>query len=163
MGPLTNPSRPSASAIGVADERLAPLIAGVLAARGVRALVFRGGDGLDELTTTGPSTVWEVRNGTVERSVVDPLDLGISRATLDDLRGGDAPANAAVVLSVLAGDKGPVRDAVLLNAAAALVALDSSADGTLPERLSAALRSAEESVDSGQARAALDRWVAVTQ
>ncbi|WP_318241955.1 anthranilate phosphoribosyltransferase [Arthrobacter gallicola] len=163
MGPLTNPSRPSASAIGVADERLAPLIAGVLAARGVRALVFRGGDGLDELTTTGPSTVWEVREGTVERSVVDPLDLGISRATLDDLRGGNAAANAAVVLNVLAGDKGPVRDAVLLNAAAALVALDSTAEGSLPDRLSAALRRAEESVDSGRARAALDKWVEVTQ
>ncbi|KPN18572.1 MULTISPECIES: anthranilate phosphoribosyltransferase [Arthrobacter] len=163
MGPLTNPSRPSASAIGVADERLAPLIAGVLAARGVRALVFRGGDGLDELTTTGTSTVWEVRNGTVERSTVDPMDLGIPRATLDDLRGGDAAANAAVVLSVLAGDRGPVRDAVLLNAAAALVALDPAAEGTLTERLRAGLRRAEESVDSGQARKALDRWVEVTQ
>lgn len=163
MGPLTNPSHPSASAIGVADERLAPLIAGVLAARGVRALVFRGGDGLDEMTTTGTSTVWEVRNGAVERSTVDPLHLGIARATLEDLRGGDAAANAAVVLSVLAGERGPVRDAVLLNAAAALVALDPSADGTLTERLQRGLRRAEESVDSGQARKALDRWVQVTQ
>ncbi|MFZ3453398.1 anthranilate phosphoribosyltransferase [Arthrobacter sp. 7Tela_A1] len=163
MGPLTNPARPSASAIGVADERLAPLIAGVLAARGVRALVFRGGDGLDELTTTGVSTVWEVRNGTVERSAVDPMDLGIPRATLDALRGGDAAANAAVVRSVLAGDKGPVRDAVLLNAAAALVALDTKAEGTLMERLAAGLKRAEASVDTGSARRALDRWVEVTQ
>ena len=163
MGPLTNPSNPSASAIGVADPRLAPLMAGVLARRGVRALVFRGGDGLDEMTTTGVSTVWEVRNGTVEESVVDPLDLGISRATLEDLRGGDAAANAAVVRSVLAGDKGPVRDAVVLNAAAALVALDPEAEGPLIGRLAAGLERACASIDSGAARAALDRWVAVTQ
>ncbi|MBP3036197.1 anthranilate phosphoribosyltransferase [Arthrobacter sp. zg-ZUI100] len=163
MGPLTNPARPSASAIGVADARLAPLMAGVLAARGVRALVFRGEDGLDEMTTTGISTVWEVRNGTVEESKVDPLDLGIPRATLDDLRGGDALANAAVVRSVLAGDRGPVRDAVVLNAAAALVALDTHADGPLTGRLAAALRRAEAAIDTGQAQAALDRWVDVTR
>ena len=163
MGPLTNPSRPAASAIGVADVRLAPLMAGVLAARGVRALVFRGEDGLDEMTTTGVSTVWEVRNGAVEVSTVDPLDLGIPRATLDDLRGGDAAANAAVVRSVLAGDKGPVRDAVVLNAGAALVALDPQAGGDLRERLAAGIRRAEEAIDSGSAQAALDSWIAVTQ
>ncbi|WP_354179032.1 anthranilate phosphoribosyltransferase [Arthrobacter sp. UYP6] len=163
MGPLTNPSRPTASAIGVADPRLAPLMAGVLAARGVRALVFRGEDGLDEMTTTGVSTVWEVRNGAVSVSSVDPMDLGIPRATLEDLRGGDAAANAAVVRSVLAGDKGPVRDAVVLNAAAALVALDPNAHGPLPERLMAGIRRAEESIDSGSAQAALDRWIEVTQ
>ena len=163
MGPLTNPSRPTASAIGVADARLAPLIAGVLAARGVRALVFRGEDGLDEMTTTGVSTVWEVRNGAVDVATVDPLDLGIPRATLADLRGGDAVANAAVVRSVLAGDRGPVRDAVVLNAAAALVALDAQAEGALSERLAAGIRRAEEALDSGAAQAALDRWIDVTQ
>ena len=163
MGPLTNPSHPSASAIGVADPLLAPLIAGVLAARGVRALVFRGEDGLDELTTTGVSTVWEVRNGAVERSTVDPLELGIPRATLGDLRGGDAVANAAVVRSVLAGDRGPVRDAVVLNAAAALVALDASAEGPLMQRLAAAVRRAEAAIDEGRAQAALDRWIEVTR
>ncbi|WP_181032327.1 anthranilate phosphoribosyltransferase [Arthrobacter sp. ZGTC212] len=163
MGPLTNPSRPAASAIGVADARLAPLMAGVLAARGVRALVFRGDDGLDEMTTTGASTVWEVRNGAVEVSTVDPLDLGIPRATLGDLRGGDASANAAVVRSVLAGDKGPVRDAVVLNAGAALVALDPQADAGLPERLAEGIRRAEKAIDSGAAQAALDRWIEVTQ
>ena len=163
MGPLTNPSRPSASAIGVADARLAPLIAGVLAKRGVRALVFRGGDGLDEMTTTGVSTVWEVRNGAVKESEVDPLDLGIPRATLDDLWGGNAAANAAVVRSVLAGDKGPVRDAVVLNAAAALVALDPCSEGVLTDRLAAGIRRAEAAIDEGLAQAALDRWISVTQ
>lgn len=163
MGPLTNPARPAASAIGVADARLAPLIAGVLAERGVRALVFRGEDGLDEMTTTGVSTVWEVRDGAVETSTVDPLDLGIPRATLEDLRGGDAAANAAVVRSVLAGDRGPVRDAVVLNAAAALVALDTDAAGSLTKRLAAGIARAEAAIDGGGARAALDRWVEVTR
>jgi anthranilate phosphoribosyltransferase len=163
MGPLTNPARPAASAIGVADARLAPLIAGVLAERGVRALVFRGEDGLDEMTTTGVSTVWEVRDGAVETSTVDPLDLGVPRATLEDLRGGDAAANAAVVRSVLAGDRGPVRDAVVLNAAAALVALDTDAAGSLTKRLAAGIARAEAAIDGGGARAALDRWVEVTR
>ncbi|MDK1359014.1 anthranilate phosphoribosyltransferase [Arthrobacter sp. zg-Y1219] len=163
MGPLTNPARPAASAIGVADARLAPLIAGVLAARGVRALVFRGEDGLDEMTTTGVSNVWEVRDGAVETSKVDPLDLGIPRATLDDLRGGDATVNAAVVRSVLAGDKGPVRDAVVLNAAAALVALDTDAAGSLTKRLASGIRRAEAAIDGGHAQAALGRWVEITR
>lgn len=163
MGPLTNPARPAASAIGVADARLAPLMAGVLAARGVRALVFRGGDGLDEMTTTGPSDVWEVRGGEVRRSTVDPLDLGIPRAELEDLRGGDAEANAAVVRDVLAGQAGPVRDAVVLNAAAGLVALDPDAEGPLEARLAAAIGRAAAAIDGGAAAAALARWVAVTQ
>ncbi|NKX50248.1 anthranilate phosphoribosyltransferase [Arthrobacter deserti] len=163
MGPLTNPARPTAAAIGVADARMAPLVAGVLAARGLRALVFRGGDGLDELTTTGPSTIWEVREGKVTESEFDPLDLGIPRATLDDLRGGDAQANAQVVRQVLAGERGPVRDAVVLNAAAALVALDQDAGAPLVERMASALRQAAGSVDTGAAAAALERWVAATQ
>ncbi|MFD1211700.1 anthranilate phosphoribosyltransferase [Arthrobacter sp. GCM10027362] len=163
MGPLTNPAHPTAAAIGVADARLAPLVAGVLAVRGIRALVFRGGDGLDELSTTGPSAVWEVREGKVTETKLDPLDLGIPRATLEDLRGGDAKANAEVVRRVLAGEKGPVRDAVVLNAAAALVALDPEAEGTLEDRLAAALRRATDSIDTGAAAAALDRWVAATQ
>lgn len=160
LGPLTNPARVEASAIGVADRALAPLIAGVFAARGDRALVFRGGDGLDELTVTGPSEVWEVRDGTVAEHRLDPLDLGMPRATLEDLRGQDAAYNARVVERVLAGEHGHVRDAVLLNAAAGLVALDPAAEGSLQERMAAAVRRAEESVDSGAARAVLDRWIA---
>ncbi|WP_343902350.1 anthranilate phosphoribosyltransferase [Arthrobacter rhombi] len=162
MGPLTNPSLPTASAIGCADERMAPLMAGVLAARGSRALVFRGDDGLDELTTTTTNHVWEVRDGSVDASVFDAGDLGLGRATLQDLRGGDAQHNAAVVHEVLAGGRGPVRDAVVLNAAAGLVAFDLSAEGSLGERLDAAARRAEESIDSGAARDALQRWIDAT-
>ncbi|WP_371130845.1 anthranilate phosphoribosyltransferase [Arthrobacter sp. SDTb3-6] len=162
LGPLTNPAHVAASAIGVADTRLAPLVAGVLAARGVRALVFRGSDGLDELTTTGPSRVWEVRDGAVVESGFDPLDVGIPRATIDDLRGKNADYNAGVVRRVLDGERGPVRDAVVLNAAAGLVAYDQDAKGTLEERIRFAVARAEASIDGGAAAGVLKRWVALS-
>nr|WP_281375487.1 anthranilate phosphoribosyltransferase [Arthrobacter wenxiniae] len=162
LGPLTNPAHVAASAIGVADARLAPLVAGVLAARGVRALVFRGSDGLDELTTTGPSRVWEVRDGAVAETDFDPLDIGIARATIDDLRGRNADYNAAVVRRVLDGERGPVRDAVLLNAAAGLVAYDVEARGSLGDRLRFAAARAEASIDGGAAASVLKRWVALS-
>ena len=162
MGPLTNPSQPTASAIGCSDLRMAPLMAGVLAARGVRALVFRGEDGLDEFTTTAPNRVWEVRDGKVTESLFDAQDIGMARATLDDLRGGDSAHNAQVVREILDGARGPIRDAVVLNAAAGLVALDASADGTLQERLIAAKAKAEDAIDSGAAKRALEAWIAAT-
>jgi anthranilate phosphoribosyltransferase len=162
LGPLTNPTRPAAQAVGVSDARLAPVMAGVLAARGADALVFRGDDGLDELTTTGTSTVWVVGGGEVVQTSFDPATLGIPRATLEDLRGGDAATNAAVARTLLAGGSGPVRDAVLLNAAAAVAAFE-AAPGTLEERLAAGLKRTTEALDSGAAAQALDRWVAVSQ
>jgi anthranilate phosphoribosyltransferase len=134
----------------------------VLAARGADALVFRGDDGLDELTTTGTSTVWVVGGGEVTQTSFDPAVLGIARASLQDLRGGDAAANAAVVSTLLEGDKGPVRDAVLLNAAAAIAAYEAS-PGSLEERLAAGLARATEALDSGAAEVALGRWVEVSQ
>ncbi|GAA1496424.1 anthranilate phosphoribosyltransferase [Paeniglutamicibacter kerguelensis] len=162
MGPLTNPSQPTASAIGCSDLRMAPLMAGVLAARGVRALVFRGEDGLDEFTTTAPNRVWEVRDGKVTESLFDARDIGMARATLDDLRGGDSAHNAQVVREILDGARGPIRDAVVLNAAAGLVALDASADGSLQERLTAAKARAEDAIDSGAAKRALQAWISAT-
>jgi anthranilate phosphoribosyltransferase len=162
LGPLTNPAGVQASAVGVANARMAPLVAGVLARRGSRGLVFRGNDGLDELTTTGPSTVWEIRAGAVTQLNFSPADLGIRRATVEELRGGDAKANAAVVRDVLAGRAGPARDAVLLNAAAGLVAFDRSAEGDFLERMRSALGRAAASVDSGAAAAVLDRWVSLS-
>ena len=162
LGPLINPANPTASAIGCADASMAPLMAGVLAVRGSRALVFRGDDGLDEMTTTAANRVWEVREGKITESVLDAQDLGIARATLEDLRGGLAPENAAVVRHILDGERGPVRDAVVLNAAAALVAYDEAAEGPLLDRLAAAKVRAEEAIDSGRAAAALERWVAAS-
>ncbi len=167
LGPLTNPARPRAAAIGVADRRMAPLMAGVLAARGTSALVFRGHDGLDELSTTAPADIWEVADGGVVEHRLDPREaFGLAPATLADLRGAEAAHNARVVRTVLAGERGPVRDAVLLNAAAALVA-DGSTPGTgagaLEDRLAAGLTLAAEAVDSGAASSVLDRWVAATR
>ena len=162
LGPLTNPARPSAQAVGVSDARLAPVMAGVLARRGVDALVFRGDDGLDELTTTGPSTVWVVRGGTVARESFDPASLGVARATLEDLRGGDASVNAAVAHDLLVGTQGPVRDAVLLNAAAPLAAY-AGGEGDLVDRLREGWDRAAEALDSGAARLLLERWVGVSQ
>ncbi|WP_227748467.1 anthranilate phosphoribosyltransferase [Oerskovia douganii] len=166
LGPLTNPAQPRAAAIGVADERMAPLVAGVLASRGTSAVVFRGDDGLDELAATGASTVWEVRDGSVEVSTLDAAkDLGLQRITVEDLRGADATFNAEVARRLLAGDAGPVRETVLLNAAAALVAdasLSGTAEGSLVERLRAGMEHAAASIDSGEASAVLDRWVAAS-
>ncbi|HEX8004409.1 MAG TPA: anthranilate phosphoribosyltransferase [Mycobacteriales bacterium] len=159
LGPLTNPAHASAQAVGVADARMAPVMAGVLAARGASALVFRGDDGLDELTTSGPSHVWVVRDGAVSTETVDPAAFGVPRATAADLRGGDAAFNASVARAFLSGERGPVRDAVLLNAAAALAAFAAS-PGTVEERLAAELPRAAAAVDSGAAAAVLERWVA---
>jgi anthranilate phosphoribosyltransferase len=162
LGPLTNPARPAAQAVGVSDLRLAPVMAGVLAARGADALVFRGDDGLDELTTTGTSTVWVVHAGAVRVEHLEPLDLGLARAVLEDLRGADAVFNADVCRRVVAGERGPVRDAVLLGAAAALAA-HAGGNGPLLERLRDGLDRAAAALDGGAAAAALDRWVTVSQ
>jgi anthranilate phosphoribosyltransferase len=144
--------------VGCADSRLAGVIAQVLADRGTSALVFRGDDGLDELTPTTTSQVWVVRDGEVTHDQVAPEDVGLDRAEAGSLRGGDRAHNADVARRLLAGEAGPVRDAVLLNAAAALVALEPSA-GPLAEQLRAALGRAAESVDSGSAARALTGWV----
>jgi anthranilate phosphoribosyltransferase len=164
LGPLTNPARTAAQAVGVFHPHMAGIMAGVFAERGCSSLVFRGDDGLDELTTTSTSVIWVVRDGTATETVFDPADLGIPRAAPDDLRGADAPYNARVARAVLAGEPGPVRDIVALNAAAALVA----ADGTPPaedltEALGAAYTRALEAIDSGRATALLDRWAELTQ
>ncbi|GAA0932192.1 anthranilate phosphoribosyltransferase [Nonomuraea longicatena] len=158
LGPLTNPARPSAQAIGVYDADMLPVLAGVFAERGVSALVFRGDDGLDELTIATTSTVWVVRDGEATRTVFDPAVLGIARAEVGALRGGDVAFNAQAVHDLLGGKTGPVRDAVLLNAAAALVALDGAGD-SLDSAMTAAYGRAVHAVDSGDAAATLTAWI----
>jgi anthranilate phosphoribosyltransferase len=155
LGPLTNPARPAAQVVGVSDPRMLPLVAEVLARRGTRATVFRGGDGLDELTTTGPSTAVRI-DAAIEELIVDPEELGIPRATPDDLAGGDADASARIARSVLAGDSGPARDIVVLNAGAAL-----DVAGLAPD-LRGGLELAAASIDEGKAAGALERWIAVS-
>jgi anthranilate phosphoribosyltransferase len=159
LGPLANPAKPTAQAVGVADGRMAGIVAGVLAGRGVTALVFRGDDGLDELTTTTTSRVWLVRDGQVREERLDPSNLGVAAAPPDALRGGDATRNADVARRFLAGERGPVRDAVLLNAAAALAAYD-GVKGALVDLLPPAMDRAADAVDTGSAANVLDRWVA---
>ncbi|MEU8927055.1 anthranilate phosphoribosyltransferase [Kitasatospora sp. NPDC048545] len=161
LGPLSNPAFPTALAVGAAERRTAELIAGVLARRGCEALVFRGDDGLDELTVTTTSTVWSVHRGAVRREHLDPLDLGVPRSLPEGLRGGDPAFNAAVVRAVLAGERGPVRDAVLLSAAAGLAALEPS-DEPVARRLPPGLDRAARAIDSGAAARLLDDWVALT-
>lgn len=172
LGPLANPAQPAAQAVGVADARIATVMADVLAARGCSALVFRGEDGLDELTVGGPSRVWVVRDGGVFETTVSPDEVGIATADASTLRGGDAAFNGEVARRFLAGETGPVRDAVLLNAAAALVAVDACggalaevalADQPLAQQLREAVERAAAVVDSGAASAALDAWVSTSQ
>ncbi|MFF4155609.1 anthranilate phosphoribosyltransferase [Streptomyces sp. NPDC001678] len=158
LGPLTNPARVKAQATGVADARMAPILAGVLAERGSSALVFRGDDGLDELTTTATSRVWIVGDGRVREESFDPRDVGVDLVPIEALRGADASYNADVARRLLAGETGPVRDAVLLNSAAALAALTPT-DAPLTERIRAGMGRAAESIDSGAARRVLEKWV----
>jgi anthranilate phosphoribosyltransferase len=165
LGPLTNPVQPRAAAVGCADTRMAGVMAEVFAARGGSVLIMRGEDGLDEFTTCAPTRLWVVSGGTVTTLVLDAHDLGIDRAKPDDLRGADAAFNGDVTRRLLAGEQGPVRDAVLLNAAAAIVAHDAVGTTTLadnlPDKLRAGIERAAEAVDSGAAAAILDRWVAL--
>jgi anthranilate phosphoribosyltransferase len=156
LGPLTNPARPTAQVVGVSDARMLPLLAEVLARRGIRAMVFRGDDGLDELTTTGSSVVHDVESGRVAVGAIDPSALGLAQAGPDDLIGGDAATNAEIARRVLGQEAGPHRDVVLLNAAAAL--LVSGKASTMEE----GLIEAAESIDSGAAARTLDRWVEVS-
>jgi anthranilate phosphoribosyltransferase len=164
LGPVANPARPVAQALGVADPRMGPVLAGVLAARGCTALVFHGEDGLDELTTTAPSVVWIVHDGTVSEASFDPADLGIPRSVPADLRGGDPAHNAGVVRAFLSGSPGAIRETALLNAGAALAAEAGVAgpDGLRPA-LADGYQRAAAAVDSGAAAELLDRWVSASQ
>ncbi|MFG1925683.1 anthranilate phosphoribosyltransferase [Cryptosporangium sp. NPDC048952] len=160
LGPLTNPGRVRASAVGCANLRMAPVMAEVFAQRGASAVVMRGEDGLDEFTTTAPTRLWVVTDGTVTETVVDAADLGIPRAAREDLRGADAAFNAKVARAVLAGERGPVREAVVLNAATGIAAFNGFSGG-LEASLRAGLEQAAAAIDSGSANTALDRWIAV--
>jgi len=164
LGPLTNPATPRAGLIGCAWGDLAEVMAGGFATRRSSVLVVHGDDGLDELTTTTTSTIWRVQAGTVERLTFDPAAFGFARAQLSELVGGDAETNAASVRAVLGGEKGAVRDAVVLNAAGALVAhAGLSSDAKWVPAWEEGLAKATEAIDSGAAEKLLARWVGFTQ
>ena len=169
LGPLTNPAQPQAAAIGCADASMAPIMAGVFAERRTDAAVFRGRDGLDELTIAGPSDVWWVFDGEVERVTLQPEDVELSPAGLDALRGGDRVHNAQVIRDVLAGAAGPIRDAVLLNAGVALALVEQHRTGarfgglgTAAEALALGVQRAASAIDTGAASEMLARWINLT-
>jgi len=147
LGPLTNPAGATAQVVGTPSVKAARLIAGALAALGLpHGFVVHGSDGLDEITTTGITEVFEVRNGGVEMRVLEPGDFGVRQAALEDLKGGDPARNLEIARAVLAGEHGPPRDIVLVNAAAALVAAGLVA--TFLEGMAVAV----VSIDSGAAQ-----------
>ncbi len=157
LGPLTNPAGASRLSVGTSDPRMAELMVDVLRNRGAeRAFVFYGEDGLDELTTTGPSFIYRLRNGEVTTAEFTPEDFGVRRATLDDLKGGSVAENAEILRSVLDGRPGPKRDIALVNAAPAVV-VSGLADGFVE-----AMDLAREAIDSGDALAVLQRSIAFT-
>ena len=160
LGPLTNPAAPTANLIGCAFENLLSVMAEVFALRGRSALVVRGTDGLDEITMTGPTRVLRVSDGQVDEDRIEPADFGMSTCSIEDLRGGDGVHNAGVARDLLAGKTGPVRDAVLLNSAAALVAFDGlDRDADLVTAMRAAVDRAATAIDDGEAARLLEKWV----
>ena len=167
LGPLCNPVRPEASAVGVSNLGRVPQVAGVFRTRGATALVYRGDDGIDKLTTTGHSHVWEVTGGEIYEHDVNPEELGLAQAQPEDLLGEGPEHNASLARSVLAGDPGPVRDIVVLNAAAGLVSFalaenPAERERGLMERLGEKIAVAESTLDSGLAQKKLEDWVTAT-
>ena len=157
LGPLTNPAGAKRQLLGVFDGALTEALAGVLRELGSdRALVVHGSDGLDEITLTGPTQISELKSGQVSTRQIHPGDFGLQTVSGEALKGGDADHNARILRGVLDGDEGPQRDVVLLNSAAAIVV------GGLAEDITAGLEVAQESIDSGKARQALDRLVEVS-
>lgn len=166
LGPLTNPAQPTYAAVGCADSRMAALLAGVFAGRGKDAAVFRGDDGLDEVTVSTTTTVWWVRGGSVSQRSVDPTRLGLQLHPVEELRGGDADHNAEVVRRTLAGERGAIRDAVVLNAGIALALTEADSGGRdddFDHDLRAGMDRAGAAIDSGAATAVVERWIRATR
>lgn len=171
LGPLANPAQPIATSLGVANRSIAPLMASELAARGRTALVFRGNDGLDELSTTSNNEIWQVSGGVVSPSELNPTKLGLARAQTSQLIGGDAAENAQVARDLFAGKTsgqlGAVRDIVLLNAAGGVVSYEmakdySKADVDLGIRFEDALQKVTLALDSGSAESKLGEWISAS-
>jgi anthranilate phosphoribosyltransferase len=163
LGPLANPAKPQAAAIGVANERMHLVMAQVLGDRGVDGFVFRGDDGLDEITLATTTSVLSIGNGEISSDLIDPLDFGISRAPIEALVGGDSTENARITTAIFAGEKGAPRDAVVLNAAAAIAAYEANFDLNLHDRIALGVSRAVEAIDSGAATRLVSKWAELTQ
>ena len=163
LGPLANPARPQAAAIGVANERMHLVMAQVLSDRGVDGFVFRGDDGLDEITLATTTSVLTIGHGEISSDLLEPLDFDIERAPISALAGGDATENARITMAIFSGEKGAPRDAVVLNAAAAIAAYDDLFELSLHQRMALGISRAVDAIDSGAAKRLVTQWAELTQ
>lgn len=163
LGPLANPAKPAAAAIGVANDRMHLVMAQVLGDRGVDGFVFRGDDGLDEITLATTTSVLTIGNGEISSDLLDPLDFGISRAPISALVGGDSTENARITRAIFSGERGAPRDAVVLNAAAAIAAYLGQMQLPLHERIAVGISQATQAIDSGAALALTEKWAELSQ
>ncbi len=162
LGPLANPAKPQAAAIGVADERIHLVMAQVMAAKGCDGFVFRGDDGLDEITLDGTTSVLSIGSNGISSDRIDARDFGIDNAPISAVVGGDGAENAAISRRILAGERGAPRDIVVLNTAVTIAAFDGEVELSLHERISKALPRAIDAIDSGRATALLEKWAALS-
>jgi anthranilate phosphoribosyltransferase len=163
LGPLANPAKPKAAAIGVANERMHLVMAQVLGSRGVDGFVFRGDDGLDEITIATTTSVLSIGTEEITSGLLDPTEFGIAVAPVSALVGGDGAENARITRSIFAGEKGAHRDACVLNAAAAIAAYEGRTELSLHERISSGVEAAIEAIDSGAAHELVNEWALLTQ
>jgi len=163
LGPLANPAKPKAAAIGVANERMHLVMAQVLGSRGVDGFVFRGDDGLDEITLATTTSVLSIGAEEITSGLLDPAEFGIAVAPVSALVGGDGAENARITRSIFAGEKGAHRDACVLNAAAAIAAYEGRTELSLHERISSGVEAAIEAIDSGAAHELVNEWALLTQ
>ena len=162
LGPLANPAKPKACAIGVARAELLPLMAQVLLDQGKEGFVFRGDDGLDEVSLSTTTQVIQISDGELNESVFNPADLGISSAPISELAGGDATYNAQMTLKIFAGEKGAMRDAVTLNAAFAIAAFKADFNLPLQTQIANGFVLANKAIDSGAALSVVKKWAELT-
>lgn len=163
LGPLANPAQPKAAAIGVANDRMHLVMAQVLGDKGVDGFVFRGDDGLDEITLATTTSVLTIGNGEISSDLLDPLDFGMERAPISALAGGDGSENARITTAIFKGEKGAPRDAVVLNAAAAIAAFDGKFELNLHDRIALGVERAVAAIDSGAASRLVNDWAALSQ
>jgi anthranilate phosphoribosyltransferase len=163
LGPLANPAKPQAAAIGVANERMHLVMAQVLGDRGVDGFVFRGDDGLDEISLATTTSVLTIGNGEISSDLIDPVDFAIQRAPISALVGGDSIENARITSAIFTGERGGPRDAVVLNAAAAIAAYEARFELNLHDRIALGVSRAVEAIDSGAATRLVSDWAELTQ
>ena len=163
LGPLANPAKPKSAAIGVANDRMHLVMAQVLGTRGVDGFVFRGDDGLDEITLATSTSVLTIGSDEITSGLIDPEEFGISKAPISALVGGDGAENARITNAIFNGEKGAHRDACVLNAAAAIAAYDGKTDLSLHDRIATGVKAAVSAIDSGAARDLATRWAILTQ